>query len=71
MFKLNKQFNKSSHFIADLKLCQVRLNDNSKFPWIILIPKKNGISQVMDLKKKDQIKLMEEIHYCSKLIKKN
>lgn len=71
MFQLNKQFNKSSHFVTNLELCQVRLNDNSKFPWIILIPKKNDIFQIMDLKKKDQIKLMEEIHYCSKVIKKN
>ena len=40
-FKLDRKFVKSSHHITDLKLCTIRLNDNSKFPWLILIPKKN------------------------------
>ena len=37
--KVNKSFIKNSHLIADLKLCSIRLIDNTKFPWIILIPK--------------------------------
>jgi hypothetical protein len=40
MKKINKNFLKDSHFIKELKLCSVRLIDNSKFPWIILIPKR-------------------------------
>ena len=40
-FKLHKKFLKSSHHITDSQLCNIRLNDNSKFPWLILIPKKN------------------------------
>jgi len=36
--KVNKSFLKDSHLIADLKLCSIRLIDNAKFPWIILIP---------------------------------
>ena len=71
MFKIHKKFEKTTHYIADLKLCQVRLQDNAKFPWIMLIPKRNKISQIMDLNRKDQIRLMDEIQYCSKIMKKN
>ena len=71
MFKLNPKFLKSSHFVKDLKLCQVRLHDNSKFPWIMLIPKRPKVSQILDLSKADQIKLLEEIQHCSKKIKAN
>ena len=69
-FKLDRKFLKSSHHITDLKLCSIRLHDNSKFPWVILIPKRNKITDMSDLKYKDQILLMKEIVYVSKIMKK-
>lgn len=71
MFKIHKKFEKTTHYIADLKLCQIRLQDNAKFPWIMLIPKRSKVSQILDLNRKDQIRLMDEIQYCSKIMKKN
>jgi len=68
--KVKKNFLKDSHFIIDLKLCSVRLVDNSKFPWIILIPSRKNITDITDLNLKDQNLLMKEIVYCSKLMKK-
>ena len=70
MNKINKNFLKSSHFIADLKLCNIRLIDNEKFPWIILIPKRKNITDISELNSKDQILLIKEIVYVSKIIKK-
>ena len=69
-FKIDNKFLKSSHYIAELKLCTVRLHDNSKFPWLILIPKRNKITDISDLKPKDQILLMNEIVFVSKIMKK-
>jgi len=69
-FKLNRKFLKTSHHLIDLKLCTIRLNDNSKFPWIILIPKRNKITDISDLNFKDQNLLMKEIVYVSKIMKK-
>ena len=71
MFLIHRKFIKSTHYITDLKLCQVRLQDNSKFPWIMLIPRKKGISQILDLSRDDQIELLDEIQYCSKIMKKH
>ena len=68
--KVSKSFLKDSHLIADLKLCSIRLIDNAKFPWIILIPKRKNIYDISELKFKDQMLLMKEIVYCSKLMKK-
>ena len=68
--KVNKSFIKNSHLIADLKLCSIRLIDNIKFPWIILIPKRKNINDISELNSKDQMLLMKEIVYCSKLMKK-
>jgi diadenosine tetraphosphate (Ap4A) HIT family hydrolase len=68
--KINKNFLKDSYFITELKLCSVRLIDNSRFPWIILIPKKKKISEIYELSKMDQNLLMSEIVYSSKVMKK-
>ena len=70
MFNINNKFLKSSHHIADLKLCSVRLHDNSKFPWLILIPKRKYVTDISDLNSKDQLLLIKEIVFVSKLMKK-
>ncbi|MDA9604304.1 HIT domain-containing protein [Candidatus Pelagibacter sp.] len=68
--KVNKSFLKDSYHVTDLKLCSVRLINNCKFPWIILIPNRKRITDITELKTKDQILLMKEIVFCSKIIKK-
>jgi diadenosine tetraphosphate (Ap4A) HIT family hydrolase len=70
MNNINKNFLKSSYFITELKLSTVRLNDNSKFPWLILIPRRKNIKDISELNSKDQILLMKEIVYVSKIVKK-
>ena len=70
MNNVNKNFLKDSHYITNLKICSVRLIDNSKFPWIIIIPNRKNITDITDLNSKDQILLMKEIVYSSKLMKK-
>ena len=68
-FKLHKKFLMSSHHITNLQLCSIRLHDNSKFPWLILIPKRNKITDMSDLNSKDQIQLIKEIVFVSKIMK--
>ena len=70
MKKISKNFLKDSHFIKELQLCNVRLINNSMFPWLILIPKRKKITDIFELNKKDQILLIQEIVYVSKIIKK-
>ena len=70
MNSVDKNFLKDSYYINRLKLCTIRLINNSKFPWIILIPKRNKISDMSDLNFKDQNLLMQEIVHVSKIMKK-
>jgi len=70
MNKINKNFLKSSHYVKDLQLCSIRLHDNLKFPWLILIPRRKNITDMSELNSKDQILLMKEIIYVSKIVKK-
>ena len=68
--KVNKNFLKSSYYIFDLKLCTVRMIDNSNFPWIILIPKRKSVTDITGLKKNDRNQLMDEIVHSSNIMKK-
>ena len=70
MNKINKNFLKSSYHVKNLKLCSIRLYDNLKFPWLILIPRRKNITDMSELNSKDQILLMKEIIYVSKIVKK-
>ena len=70
MNSIDKNFLKDSYYINRLKLCTIRLINNSKFPWIILIPNRKNKTDITDLNVKDQILLMKEIVHCSKLMKK-
>ena len=70
MNKINKNFLKSSYHVKNLKLCSIRLHDNLKFPWLILIPRRKNITDMSELNSKDQILLMKEIIYVSKIVKK-
>tara|TARA_B100001121_G_scaffold159716_1_gene139444 strand:- start:94 stop:492 length:399 start_codon:yes stop_codon:yes gene_type:complete len=69
-FKINKKLNNTSHYITDLKLCSLRLQDNSRFPWVVLIPKRKNIKDISELNSKDQILLIKEIVKVSKIMKK-
>ena len=69
MNKVNKNFLKNSHYIVDLKLCSIRLINNCKFPWIILIPNRKKKTDITELNSKDQILLIKEIVFCSKIMK--
>ena len=70
MEEVSKNFLRDSYYITELKLCTIRLIDNSKFPWIILIPKRKKITDIFQLKKKDQNLLIKEVVYASKVMKK-
>ncbi len=45
---------------ADWPLCQVRLQDDARFPWLILIPRIEGAVEVEDLTPDQRAQLIEE-----------
>jgi diadenosine tetraphosphate (Ap4A) HIT family hydrolase/NTP pyrophosphatase (non-canonical NTP hydrolase) len=66
---LDPRLESDSTFIIDLTLCHVRLSHNAAFPWIILIPKQDGLVELVDLTPGDQQKLMQEIALASQVMK--
>jgi len=60
-FAADPAFEGGSIFVADWPLCQVRLQDDARFPWLILIPRVTGAVDLEDLSATDRARLMEEV----------
>ena len=60
-FKADRAFDPGSVAVCDWPLCQVRLQDDARFPWLILIPRREGLHELEDLSPSDRAVLMEEV----------
>jgi diadenosine tetraphosphate (Ap4A) HIT family hydrolase len=71
MFKLDPRIEKDSTFIKDLALCQIRLQNDSRYPWLVLLPRENGLTEVYELSSDQQAQLMVESSLVSKALAKS
>lgn len=62
-------FDAGSIFAIDTALCQVRLQDDGRWPWLILLPRVDGAVELTDLPVKDQGRLMGEIARASEAVR--
>jgi diadenosine tetraphosphate (Ap4A) HIT family hydrolase len=58
-----------THFVAKWPLCEVRLQDNRLFPWLVLVPQCANVCEIIDLGESDQAALMREIARASRALK--
>lgn len=59
-FTLHPRLEADTHQLTDLPLCQVRLMDDARFPWLILVPRRPNVSEVYELSPEDQSQLWQE-----------
>ena len=59
-FSVDPAFEAGSVAVGDLPLCQVRLQDDARWPWLILIPRLPGLREIEDLSVEDRARLVEE-----------
>jgi len=67
-FKLDPQLEQDTILISDWHLCQVRLMNDSRYPWVILIPKVDGVSEIHELAEEQQQLLLGESMRLSKAL---
>ena len=49
-----------------MPLCRVLLNDDKTWPWLVLVPRREGMVEMHDLDEEDQAQLMREMSECAK-----
>jgi diadenosine tetraphosphate (Ap4A) HIT family hydrolase len=55
--------------IGDLALSRVLLANDSNYPWLILVPRKPGLVELIDLEQNEQIQLLGEIDAAARVLK--
>lgn len=68
-FEIDSQLESSTTLIQNLTLCQVRLKNDCRFPWIVLIPRRSHLVEIFDLASEDQSLLWSEIGRISEHMK--
>ena len=67
-FKLDPQLEQDTVLVADWHLCQVRLMNDSRYPWVILIPKVEDVYEIHQLADEQQQLLLGESVCLSKAL---
>ncbi|WP_288077738.1 MULTISPECIES: HIT domain-containing protein [Pseudomonas] len=68
MFALDQRLQQDTLTIGDFPLCRLLLSNDSNYPWFILVPRINGISEVFQLSVIDQQKLWNETTTLAQLL---
>lgn len=68
-FKADAAFEAGSVVVCDWPLCEVRLQDDARFPWLILIPRGTGLHELEDLSAAQRAALMDEVVRAGDLVR--
>ena len=60
-FVLHSRLEADTFFVADWPLCRVLLMNDARYPWLVLVPRREGITELMDLAAEDRVLLTDEI----------
>ncbi|MES9900381.1 MAG: HIT domain-containing protein [Sedimenticola sp.] len=60
MFTLHPRLAADTFAVVTLPLCEVRLMNDRRFTWLILVPQREEITELHQLSSTDQIKLLQE-----------
>jgi len=60
MFELDERLSQDTATVGHFKLSQLLLSKDSRYPWCILVPQINGITESYQLTQQQQIELCQE-----------
>ena len=64
-FELHPKLEADTVRVTDFGLCRVVLMNDASYPWLILVPKREGVTEVTDLLSEEQLQLMMEITFVA------
>jgi diadenosine tetraphosphate (Ap4A) HIT family hydrolase len=66
---LHPQLEQDTETIGDLALSRLLISNDANYPWLLLVPRRPGASEIIDLDPADQRQLMAEIAMVSQALK--
>ena len=55
--------------VGDLALARVLLANDANYPWLILVPRRPGLTELIDLEPNEQVQLIGEIDAAARVLK--
>jgi diadenosine tetraphosphate (Ap4A) HIT family hydrolase len=68
-WSLHSQLERDSVAIGDLPLCRALLINDAHYPWMLLVPRRAGVSEIVELPESERGQLMAEIAQASHAMK--
>lgn len=68
-FDIDPRVEADSLPLADLELCTLRLMNDQRFPWLLMVPRRVWIVEVLDLEPPDQQRLWDEIRLVAGVLR--
>lgn len=69
MFALDSRLKQDTWLIGDFPLCSLLLSNDSNYPWFILVPRREGISELFQLDEHDQQLMWAETTALARTLK--
>ena len=70
-WRLDARLADDTHPVAQWPLCELRLMDDSHHPWLILVPRVAGATELIDLSDAQQHALVREVSQASRLLREH
>ena len=67
-FQLDPRLAADSSALAELSLCSLRLMDDARFPWLLLVPRRAGLREIFDLPAFEQAELLIELNQAARAL---
>lgn len=67
-FALHPKLEADTQFAADWPLCRVLVMNDARYPWLVLVPRRQEMTEVTALTEADRVQLMDEIDRASRLV---
>ena len=68
IYQLHPQLAADTITLGQSALCDILLMNNSQFPWLILVPRRQGVTELYQLSATDQLTLSSEISKLGKAL---
>jgi len=68
-FVLHPQLAADTAPVGDLALARVLLANDANYPWLILVPRRPALVELIDLEENEQVQLMAEIDAAARALK--
>ncbi|WP_439572678.1 HIT domain-containing protein [Phreatobacter sp.] len=69
-FHLDPRLEADTFPVTDLPLCTVRLMNDATYPWLVLVPRRTGAVELIDLSRAERNQAMDEIALASDLLQR-